>query len=159
MVWIELGCTCHKRNDTYSMCEWWKLRSACAFYTSPALHSHFLWFILFTLNVNLWKVWPNKTLVSLCIIAVSMVHLYSKSLASPERSCVKRSNQNCLRIPYWSLWRSSGSSVGLALACWPSCPRFVPLAAICSTVTNLSWYQSPIVLYDWNTLDKDAKLR
>ena len=30
---------------------------------------------------------PNKTLVSLRIIAVSMVHLYSKSLASAER-CV-----------------------------------------------------------------------
>ena len=34
MVWIELGCTCTKRNDTYGTCEWRRLRSACAFDTS-----------------------------------------------------------------------------------------------------------------------------
>ena len=45
----------------------------------------FLWLILFTWNVHLRKVWPKQTLISLRIIAVSMVHLYSKSLASLER--------------------------------------------------------------------------
>ena len=50
----------------------------------PSLHN-FLWSILFTCNVNLWKVWPNKILVSLRIFAISMVHLYSKFLASPEK--------------------------------------------------------------------------
>ena len=42
MDWIELGCTCAKRNDTYSMCEWRRLGSACAFDTPLASYSNVL---------------------------------------------------------------------------------------------------------------------
>ena len=76
------GLYMYKRNDTYSMCEWRRLRSVFAFDTSLTT---FMWLILFTWNVNLRKVWPNKTLFSLRIIAVNIVHLYSKSLMWPER--------------------------------------------------------------------------
>ena len=71
MFWIELDCTCTKRSDTYSTCEWGRLRLACAFDTSLASHNN-VFCDLFCLPKTLTcEVSPNKALVSLRIIAVN----------------------------------------------------------------------------------------
>ena len=81
----HMGCTCTKRNDTASTYEWRRLRSACAFDTSLASHSN-VFVIYFCLPQALHCGKYDQTrLVSLRTIAVRMIHLNSKSLASPER--------------------------------------------------------------------------
>ena len=82
MVWIELVCLyLYKWNDTYSMCDWRRLRTICAFETS--LSSQLFVIDLFTCSVNLRKVWPNKILVSLRINIVNLWRCL-------EYACVKR---------------------------------------------------------------------
>ena len=74
----------------------------------------FLWLILFTWNVHLRKVWPKQTLVSLRVIAVNMVHLYSKSLASLERCmCGKEVIRTACASLIYRCWELSRSSAGL----------------------------------------------
>ena len=85
MVWIELGCTCNKRNNTYSTCEWQRLRSACAFDKSLSSQNNVFCDLFCLPKTVICGKFDQTRLVSLRIITVSMVHLYSKSLALPER--------------------------------------------------------------------------
>ena len=106
MVWIKLGCTCTREWHLWHV-QMAKTKTSLRIRYIPRFTT-FLRLILFTWNVNLRKVWPNKTLVSLRIIAVSMVHLFSnsmvhlfsKSLASLER-CMRE--KELIRIAYASL--------------------------------------------------------
>ena len=124
MFWIELDCTCTKRSDTYSTCEWGRLRLACTFDTSLASHNNVFCDLFCLPNTLTCEVWPNKALVSLRIIAVNW-YIYIVIFGIAWKMDVwNGSNQNSLHIPYLSLCLSPVISVGLALACWPSGPGF-----------------------------------
>ena len=69
----------------------------------------FLWLFLFAWNLNLRKVWPNKTLARLRIIAISMVHLFIKFLASLERCMCEK---EVIRTAYASLIDRCGGAPG-----------------------------------------------
>ena len=84
MVWIELGCTYTKRSNTYTTGEWRRLRSACTCTFDTSLRKAKIFYLFCFPKTLTCGNYDQTRLTSLRINAVIMVHLYCRSLVSPE---------------------------------------------------------------------------
>ena len=92
MVRIEQGCTCTKRSDTYSSCEWQRRRSACGFDTCLASPSNVFLCDLFCVPKTLICGKNDQTrLWSVCELLQLVWYIYIVNIwCRLKDACVKK---------------------------------------------------------------------